>query len=413
MKQYESIFRTWIAIAIALLVWPVSFGQTFESGSNGSDGALDLTTPGTVIFNPITLGLDPDGDHIFHFTTINIGADVILVFRSEALYGPIFWLASGAVQIDGVLDLDGEPGQDGIEISNFGSRRPAEPGAGGFAGGIGGLRISYSGGQLSTPSHAGFGPGGGQATSNHGWGAGHARVGSGGGAAYGSPFVVPLVGGSGGGGGSYTGCGGGAGGGAILIASSVSIAINGTIQAKGGRGGDCASSYYGGGGSGGAIRLAAPSIAGSGSLLVTGGSSTVYIGSEGRIRLEAFVHNFTGTAELIAPLASPYSTHLPQTPPPRVVVTAIDGNPIINPTGDFIMPDVEIASIDPVDIEIQASQIPVGTIVELYFINEGVVDWMVSAPPLVGTLENTTTTATVTMPPGYTRGFVRATWDRP
>ena len=34
-----------------------------DSGSDGSDGALNLTTPGEVVFDPAVLGLDVDGAH--------------------------------------------------------------------------------------------------------------------------------------------------------------------------------------------------------------------------------------------------------------------------------------------------------------------------------------------------------------
>jgi len=35
----------------------IASAQSFDSGSNGSDGALNLTVPGTVDFDPATLGL--------------------------------------------------------------------------------------------------------------------------------------------------------------------------------------------------------------------------------------------------------------------------------------------------------------------------------------------------------------------
>src|SRR5215469_15475999 len=80
----------------------VCFGQgqqTFNSGSNGSDGALNLTTPGTIYFDPKTFSppLNPAGDNIFNFTTINISAGVTVKLSSKVLTGPIYWLAQGAV----------------------------------------------------------------------------------------------------------------------------------------------------------------------------------------------------------------------------------------------------------------------------------------------------------------------------
>src|SRR5690349_3158008 len=45
-------------------------GQTFSSGSTGADGPLSYTTPGTYIFDPKALNIDPEGDNVFNFTTI-------------------------------------------------------------------------------------------------------------------------------------------------------------------------------------------------------------------------------------------------------------------------------------------------------------------------------------------------------
>jgi hypothetical protein len=105
------------------------------------------------------------------------------------------------------------------------------------------------------------------------------------GAVYGSPLLIPLVGGSGGGGTIGTpGSGGGGGGGAILIASSteIEIAAGGLIDATGG-------SATGGAwnsGSGGAIRLVAPKVSGTGSLDVRGGGSSGGAG-DGRMRIDS------------------------------------------------------------------------------------------------------------------------------
>jgi len=182
-------------LLLSLFLGTVVLGQSFSSGSDGSDGALSFTTPGTLDFDPVALGLDPDGDHVFHFTTITIGADVVLRLSARQINGPVFWLASGDVQIDGTVDLNGGNGQDSAEILNRAYRAPSEPGSGGFAGGIGG----YS--NVSNP-HPGSGPGGGITNGNRGGGGGgHASNGgnavttSGGGSAYGNSYAIPLIGG--------------------------------------------------------------------------------------------------------------------------------------------------------------------------------------------------------------------------
>jgi hypothetical protein len=119
-------------------------GQSFDSGSDGSDGPLNLTTPGTIIFDPRERKLDPDGDNIFHFTTINIAAGVTLKLTAQKINGPVFWLATGDVTI---------AGEDGLHGTfNPSERIPAIAGSGGSAGGIGG--------NLSNLPQPGNGPGG-------------------------------------------------------------------------------------------------------------------------------------------------------------------------------------------------------------------------------------------------------------
>jgi hypothetical protein len=46
---------------VALLgAWQLVSAQGFDSGSDGSDGALNLTTPGTIVFDPDNY-VRPDG----------------------------------------------------------------------------------------------------------------------------------------------------------------------------------------------------------------------------------------------------------------------------------------------------------------------------------------------------------------
>src|SRR5258708_38106694 len=193
--------------------------QSPTGSSTGVDGALELTTPGTVLFDSLSFNppLNPSEDNVFQFTTIHIGKGVTVKLSSRKLTGPIFWLAQGPVQIDGTIDISGDDG--GVS--------PSIAGAGGYPAGA--------------PGKAGFGPSG--FTPNS--------------------FLVPLVGGSGGKGGATRG--GGAGGGAILIASNTSITLTGSIVANGG------SSSGGWGGNGGAIRLVAPFIAGTDGSISAGG----------------------------------------------------------------------------------------------------------------------------------------------
>lgn len=405
----------WLLIPVAVVAAVFSlFGgghrteaQSFSSGSNGSDGALNLTTPGTIMFDPRAFSppLDPDGDNIYHFTTITIGSGVTVRLLDTQVHGPVFWLASGAVQIDGTIDLNGENGHTGESILNNGSRIPARPGSGGFQGGVGMF--------LSSPAQPGSGPGGGGTNGFDGQGGGAGYVTPGvtsvGGAPYGNEFLDPLIGGSGGGGSNNSRTdrrtGGGGGGGALLIASSVSITVNGAITANGGNPGN---PFYSGGGSGGALHLLAPAIRGTGVLQAVAGQ----IGSHGRIRREAFQHALTGSTSAGTNVTATLSDlSLPQNRWPSVRVVSVAGAPVPQvPADSFTTPDVTINATSAATITIEARQVPPGTVVKLVVIPENGTDQEVDSSPLVGTLQQSTATASVTLPPGFSRIYPRAKW---
>ena len=102
----ENTMRRYALIPVLLM--PLA-AQVFNSGSTGADGALNLTTPGTVVFDPKTFvpPLDPDGDGIYNFTTINIAAGVTVRLRGDIINAPVVWLAQGAVTINGAIDAAG------------------------------------------------------------------------------------------------------------------------------------------------------------------------------------------------------------------------------------------------------------------------------------------------------------------
>jgi hypothetical protein len=228
---------------------------------------------------------------------------------SNVLSGPIYWLATGAVTISGTLDLSGDSGHADTNVTS--ARVPAAGGAGGYSGGVGGALVAGSP-NLPVPQ-PGDGPGGGVAPTA----AGTANGGNG--SFTGSQYLIPLIGGSGGGGGShgvadgFFGGGGSGGGGAILIASSVSITLGGTIKANGGAPGGGSNADAGGAGSGGAVRLIAPTI--SDSISGDGGGScgpdfgrvhgsieaTGPNGNNGIIRLEAFNSTIALTLNCVVP----------------------------------------------------------------------------------------------------------------
>jgi len=404
------------AVFLSFYIGPESgFAQTFISGSNGSDGALTLMAPGTILFDPkdtATFGrvLDPDGDNVFHFTEITIGPGVTLKLSGKILTGPVFWLASGAVNIDGTIDLDGENGYADNTIGNTSKRIPAAPGSGGYSGGVGGTFVV---GSPSLPvAQPGNGPGGGPAG---------APFSVGGNATFtGNLFLIPLVGGSGGGGGNdnvptHFGGGGGGGGGALVIASSVRIALatapgrTGVIRANGGSGDRGPRQVPGGGGSGGAIRLVAPevrSFGNSGLLSVTGGAGASGAAQQGRVRVEAFVccEGVSG----IDSVGVPSQVFVPATPPPSLRVVSVAGIPVN--ASPFIFPSVTINSPAPVVVNIEARNIPPGTIPRLFIFSESGADQMMPASPLVGMFAASTSTVSITLPTGVSRGFVKALW---
>lgn len=395
-------------LVVLFLVAPIA-AQSFDSGSDGSDGALLLTEPGEIVFDPVSFDppLDVDGDNVFHFTTIHIGPGVTVRLTTQKLGTlPVVWLADGDIRIDGLVDLSGGRGHDNTAVPA--ERRPSVPGPGGYAGGVGG--------RDGSPAEAGRGPGGGSApprSSNQ-----LGSNGFGGGFAGSTSFLVPLIGGSGGGGGNFGpgaawAAGGGAGGGALLLASSSVLHVGGTIQAHGGQGGIGASPGvnfgFGGSGSGGALHLVASRVEGTGQLRAQGGPG-FRGGGAGRIRLEAFEQGFRGTVNPTPSFGTPFALFLRSGPSVRVV--SIGGVPVPpDPTGSFEMPDATIMEGGDVPVEIEALQVPLSAEVKLHLFSENGPDQVVSAGPLSGTPELSTTSVTLAVPPGFSRGYVRAIWE--
>lgn len=384
-------------LTIALFLAPFANGQTFSSTSNGSDGALNLTTPGTILFDPKTFNppFDPDSDGIYHFTTITIAAGVTVRLRGDIINTPVVWLAQGTIQINGTIDASG---QDSFNAASTTQRTLTLPGAGGYGGGYPGVG--------GNPPGAGLGPGAAPTTcpNDSAW----ARPGG----FTGNQFLVPLIGGSGGG--ARTSYAGGAGGGAILIASSVSITGIGAIKANGGARVGAQAEI----GSGGAIRLVAPTVSISGNLTVARGGS--YAGAcapiagttDGVIRIEAFQ---IGAINSTGPLytATPFGLFLTSTGIPSLRVVSIGGSPVApSPTGAFVVPDVTVNSNSALPVIIEGKNVPEGTIVTLTIFSENGPDQTIQSTPLAGNLAASTATANVTLPSGFSKGFVKATFTQ-
>jgi hypothetical protein len=272
-----------------------------RDGGTGADG----TFAGDTFVSPVRTF---SGKSTYNFTSVNIPVGETWRFTGTGSNLPVSVLVTGSVDIYGILDVSGAPGQTAIQdVTGYGSyvlyvtfdTTPLKGGLGVAGGGKGAdaqfTSSTYTNiaGLVGTagsgaPSN---GPGGGGTNGSSysaggagGGGGGHAQAGQAGGVyatgsssygtagvagvAYGSTtFASGITAGSGGGSGvmsNYAGApyymkggGGGAGGGALKILANGSVFVHGTglINASGGRGGG---GYYyfagcGGGGSGGAV----------------------------------------------------------------------------------------------------------------------------------------------------------------
>ena len=377
--------------------------QVFSSGSTGADGALNISAPGVTYFDPRALNIDPEGDNVFHFTTITIAIGSVLRISEAKVHGPVYFLAKGDVLINGRIDIRGEnsvgPTPSAIE------QIPAFAGSGGYSGGAGGIR-----GDASHAALPGNGPGGGAPGEYFG------GLFATGGMFTGNRFLVPLIGGSGGGGTSDSGrygAQGGAGGGAILIASSTTITLagnsgdTGRIYAHGGDGGS-----FGCGGSGGAVRLVANSVQPAnqwGVHVGAGGGSACKVGpSNGLVRVESngATLNLGG---IIGPstFSLPFALNLPTVPPPAITVSSINGVAVnANP---FSFPDSTINTGSAVPVVVSATNLPAAATVKIYLLSDSGANQVIPVT-LTGTTAASSGTANVVFPGAGTRGFVKATW---
>ena len=320
--------------------------QSFSSGSTGADGALDLTSGDRIVQLPES--------GVLNYTTINIPFPRLLRFRRNSRNTPVIMLAQGAVNIQGIININAGSDPDTPSTART-------PGPGGF----------YGGG----PNEPGFGPGGGQPTPGNAVGKW-----------IGPLSLTPIIGGSGGGGASN--CpGGGGGGGAIVIASSTTITLGGNAQINaGGYSQFCVSS--GNYGSGGAIRLVANN------LTISGALSTV----DGVVRLEAPEGQliFTGTSSPAAVL-SPINPIVVSSTPPALTIISVGGFAVPAYAGqrfdtvDLLLPN---QLPDPILVLVQGNNIPVGTQVSIAIMN-GSPNATTTSASLQGTFASSTASPTI------------------
>ena len=157
-------------------------------------------------------------------------------------------------------------------------------------------------------------------------------------------------------------------------------------------------------------------IDGTGIIDVSGGLGTPgsNVGAGGRARIEALTLGFqngTVTPSTSASYASP-GIIFPPANAPTVRVTSIDAQPVPDQTtGSFENPDVTINTTTAVTLDIEATNIPVGTVVTLTLRSESGTTVTVVSSALAGSLGMSTATAgPVTLPHGFTRILVTASW---
>jgi hypothetical protein len=425
----------------AALVWNLRTGHVWFCNSYNAVTALDACD-GTPVAEALIPNIPPEGllTGVYEFTSFTLQAVQVPDGQHRSLYfvgtspnTPLSILSQTDITIAGTVGgylaqifMRGADGRTPVgsapNLAVFGGRG----GPGGFDGGQSG-----NGGSTPGSGSAGIGPTGGQG----GNAAALTLAGLSGGSTQASglnPSLTPLSGGSGGGGGAgvgptplsgcnatangYAGGGGGGGGGALLLAASnrVTLGINGTIWASGGNGGASnAGCGFGSGGAGGSVRIVATEFTGTGTIQIFGGTqpTTGLPSAGGFVRFEASFNTFSGPINGSAggSFISFPTAAIPAIQP-RLRITSINGSSApTNPTASLVSPDIAFASaIDsPVTLTVSASNVPLGTTVNI------------RVAPAVGTPSTTTTggldglvadssaQATVTLPPGA--GIVTAT----
>jgi hypothetical protein len=345
MQMTRKILQSFV-LALGAVAWLPTLGWAqVNSGSTGSDGALDFSA----ITNTTNIVIDMH-DHatgIYNYTYVNIPANVSVSFIPNANNTPVTWLVQSNCVINGSIIVSGQNTSGGIG---------GVGGPGGWAGGSGG----------SNPT-GGQGPGGGGPSSTWGGGGSYGSQGSTGqeqggypGSIYGNPFLLPLVGGSGGGGAG--GGGGGGGGGAILIASSATIQMNGVLHANGGY-----STWNNGNvGSGGGIRIVAVTFTGQGEIDASSPNFFWGVGGAGRIRIDAYQSTFGGS--LIGVLSQGFQPVIipSQGQGVQLSIASIGGVPVsASPSGQPVPPDATIPGqqSDPIPVVVNCANLPLNTAV--------------------------------------------------
>lgn len=411
----SSRLRTYVAASLVVLAGIATSAEAapFNSGSTGADGAFKPAAN-------VELTLPDNG--IFNFTDIDIPAGVKVTFRKNAANTPVVFLTSGSVKIAGVIDISGGNSAP-ITVGSAFVTDGGSGGPGGYQGGRGSLPAS---GALGGTGH---GPGGGKggkssACNSAVEGGGGAGFGSDGGTsvcvsvyaglgygqrgwAYGAASALPLIGGSGGGGGAghadnagAGGTGGGGGGGAMLIVSTGSVDLSGSIVATGGASGAmltstgaCDGTSYrggiGGGGSGGAVRILAPAFSGKGTIDVSGGAAGNKVCPSGAWNLGGNGGFGRSSVEIVSSGTFNFGDI------PTLSIVSIADQVIASP--DVILP---LVLPNPAPVVIKATGVPTGTVATLTLSLPYGPNVAAQSSPFSGSYASSTATASIAIPYG-------------
>src|ERR1035438_7446687 len=96
-----------LVLCVALLgVWLLASGQAqVNSGSNGSDGALDYSGSGSPTNIVIDMHDHPNG--VYQYTYVNISSCWRFSFVPNANNTPVIWFVQSNVVINGIVDVSG------------------------------------------------------------------------------------------------------------------------------------------------------------------------------------------------------------------------------------------------------------------------------------------------------------------
>src|ERR1017187_4938522 len=102
-KQVLTLAAALFAAAWLPLICPA---QVVNTGSNGSDGALDFSAITYTTNIVINMADHPTG--IYQYTTVNIPTNVTVTFIPNANNSPVTWLLLGSCVISGTVDVSGQ-----------------------------------------------------------------------------------------------------------------------------------------------------------------------------------------------------------------------------------------------------------------------------------------------------------------